>query len=1305
MQKNIFYRVIILFLASVCYVLGAERVANPKIFILHSYHKGFTWTDGIEKGLFREFDEKNYEVYVEYLDSKRSSLEVVSPVVFDHLKAKYANLKPDLLILTDNNALTFLREHKDELFTETPIVFCGINNYSPACIEGLEGRITGTAEKVDPIGTVKYIRTLQPNAKKLYLISGITPTSQQVKIEVEQALGKDDFGFEIINLDSQTTQELCNSLSAISPDDAVLLITYNRDKNGSYYSFQESAYLISSNSQAPVYGMWDFYLGNGIVGGQMVSSLYQGEMAALLGKMVLKDGKMPPIVTESPNKAMFDMAQLRRHNLDYSKLPADSQIIGQVQKEKWPVVLAVSLCGVLFLYAALSFVRVAIVSWKGQVRSLAAIVKSHLLWVTSILLLSLLTAFVIQSWYSYNYDKESLRAQMLDNKKQLITMMVDIAISDVKQLRMGMADEGATEDEIKEHAKRHLSSYSFADGEGYIFVKSYDGVELVNRMQPDLVGKKLLELTDPDGVKVVREIVNAGKLPEGGFIEYKWNKPGVEKIVDKISYVRGIHDWGWAIGTGVYLDDIEEKVYEAGQRMWQKLVVQVITILAFSILAFAGTLIVSAKMTDRIDRELKQITKGISEDRDRYKNLDTTGFMIQEFKEISDNAIKTFRELEYTNKFMADAHERTCALMDSVQAGIILVRCNDRVIIEANQAAARIAGLSIDTLIGSECYDYICSNSRGKCPVIDFGQEVDNSETVVVRLDKSEVPVLKTVRRITLDGEDFLLESFVDITDRKKAEQDLISMNVNLKKQTKIANEMAEKAEVANKAKSEFLANMSHEIRTPMNAIIGFSSHLLEENIDDEYHQYIKLINESGNSLLTLINDILDLSKVEAGKLELNEHEFEPYEVLSSLKNMFGGQAERKALDFDVICENELPQIAYADSDRIQQCLINIVGNAIKFTKDGNVSVRVSSGKSSDHGYLHFEIEDSGIGISQEKLKAIFEPFTQADSSTTRQYGGTGLGLSITSKIISLLGGNIDVVSEEGKGSKFMLTIPVQVPEGTEYGNMHNSFSYNDSQKSSCRYNGKVLVAEDNPANRVLVKAMLEKVGVEPEMVENGSQAVSKANEGNYDLIMLDIHMPVMNGFDAISEIHKNKPYIPVVAITASVMEDEQQKYTEAGFVDFVPKPIAKDQLYFCLDRFLDKEEANLKIDAKSGWQVEPVKDIIDIQQLMNVCEDEETVKAVADAVCHDVDGILKRLENSVLVANYNEVGQVAHQIKGMAASISAAKLGADAAELEVYAKSHDTEMVNLYSKHVQDDYRELVSILSSSDWLKHNNI
>jgi len=268
---------------------------------------------------------------------------------------------------------------------------------------------------------------------------------------------------------------------------------------------------------------------------------------------------------------------------------------------------------------------------------------------------------------------------------------------------------------------------------------------------------------------------------------------------------------------------------------------------------------------------------------------------------------------------------------------------------------------------------------------------------------------------------------------RKQAEDDLINTNRHLEKQTMLANKMAARAEAANKAKSEFLANMSHEIRTPMNSIVGFSDLLSEGELSEEQRDDVTIIRQSTKDLLTLIDDILDFSKIEAGQLVADIIECPLGKILSSLQTMMKPQALKKSLDFQVIADNDLPMHIQSDPFRLRQCLINLVGNAIKFTDQGQVYVKVSQHAHENKQYVHFDIEDTGTGIPQDRQQAIFESFTQADGSTTRKYGGTGLGLTITKQLAELLGGKLTLSSEAGKGSVFSLVIPTNMGSSAKH--------------------------------------------------------------------------------------------------------------------------------------------------------------------------------------------------------------------------------------------------------------------------------
>ncbi len=412
---------------------------------------------------------------------------------------------------------------------------------------------------------------------------------------------------------------------------------------------------------------------------------------------------------------------------------------------------------------------------------------------------------------------------------------------------------------------------------------------------------------------------------------------------------------------------------------------------------------------------------------------------------------------------------------------------------------------------------------------------------------------------------------------------ELKNVNRQLMMSAERASLMAKQANDANRAKSEFLANMSHEIRTPMNAIIGFSELLAEEDLTDQQHMFVKTVLNSGRGLLELINDILDFSKIEAGKLktEIVEVELEPF--LSELDSFMRPLTLEKKLKFEILRCCPLPVMIHTDPVRVRQCLINLVGNAIKFTDKGHVFVNIDVERIDETDYLRFDVEDTGVGIPPEKQALIFEAFTQADGSTTRKFGGTGLGLTITRQLAGLLGGSLRLKSEMGKGSVFTLRIPA----GVEVSNTPTTESYNaltcisdDTESTARQTNGKrmsgrILVAEDSAANQALIRALLNRMGFSVVIAENGRETLEWLEKENFDLVFMDMQMPVMNGYDATRHIRQKGLTLPVVALTAHAMKGDDQKCFDAGCDDYLSKPIHRDKLRTLLEKYFTASQTD----------------------------------------------------------------------------------------------------------------------------------
>ena len=512
----------------------------------------------------------------------------------------------------------------------------------------------------------------------------------------------------------------------------------------------------------------------------------------------------------------------------------------------------------------------------------------------------------------------------------------------------------------------------------------------------------------------------------------------------------------------------------------------------------------------------------------------------------------------------------------------IFVGSSDRRILDMNKSACEMFGWAKGELVGKSV-ELIHLNEKTfhafQIFVKDmFGKGVVDVEYPFKRKDGTQLWCSISGSLLDLENHDAgMIWILKDITERRNAVNQLNAANIaaertndKLRDATAQAQHLAELAETANKAKSEFLATMSHEIRTPLNGIVGLTELMKQSNLDDEQQRWLNMIMSNSGILLSIVSDILDMSKIDAGRLELEKVDFDLPDAVESVLQIQKMGAMNKPVSVTWTIADVVSHTVCGDPVRLKQVISNLVANAVKFTDEGSVTLKVEHDKSDISGNtLRFEVVDTGIGISQENLPKLFQPFAQADSSTTRNFGGTGLGLAICKRIAELMGGRIGVESLHGKGSTFWFTATLPPVSNAAQVDRRDSFV-----RPGIIRGARILIVEDNETNRIIAREMLRRFGCEVDMAEDGAAAIEYLRNNDRDLVIMDCQMPVMDGFESTRRIRSGEAgsraaVLPIIAMTANALTGDREKCLASGMNDYLAKPVSSESLLKVLGRRL----------------------------------------------------------------------------------------------------------------------------------------
>lgn len=1125
------------------------QASEHRVLLISSYSPSFpTFYDQIN-GIKSVLDPQKISLDVEFMDSKRFFSASAQQNFYANLKAKLKELPAyNVIIAADDNALKFVLKNRKELFPTTPTVFCGINDKNIATTLSDSKFITGVLESPSITETAKLIKKLRPQTQIIFAISDSTPTGILDLEKLKSSLTNfPDLYLKVLSLSKLSWEELTKELKTLPKKESVLLLSAYRDKNLNSKTFDEGLKLITAGTALPVFHLWEHGLGEGIIGGKLVSQYEQGRIAGEMALKIINGTKVRDLKilqAQAANRYMFDYNELKKHNISLKILPENSIIINHypdlIDHYKTHIFFITLVLLILF------FIVAALITYAVKLRRAKAIANSSEARLQAIfnnaaagILLTTEEGLIISANNKFcaalGYSETELKDHYLD--EFIIYHKENENNKRITELILNEKDTVF----ISRLFLKHDGSQIWGDISLDLFTEPTLGNKFIVGIFLDtteLHRSNVRLLESEKNLNVTLSRLNS-HITNSPLALVEWDSSG--KIINWSKAAENIFGWSSAETIGKHFND------------W----------------AF-----VHPEDIELVEKEIRGLIDGtINFKTIRNRNYTKGGEIVHcnwynsTFKNENGTTVSILSQIENVTASheaataLAESEDRLRAMFEHMGSGVAVYEPiddgNDFIFKDFNPMAEEITCITREQVIGNKISELFPSMKKfGFLDVLRRVSETGKYEHLPPFHYHDAIRSGWRENRIYRLPSGEVVTIFNDVTKSMETRQELIQAK--------------EAAEAASKAKSDFLANMSHEIRTPLNGITGMLQLMLLTQLDNEQHEYIQTAMESSRRLALLLGDILDISRIEADRLEIIKKEFNSHDLIESLRNLFTPPARQAGLTISFEVDPKIPEILIGDQNRLHQILNNLLGNAIKFTPKGSIKIEVSvlNTVRPDSCTLLFSITDTGIGIPEDKLETVFSPFQQVDESLTRSYEGAGLGLSIVKKLISLMDGKLSVSSELNSGTEIYFSMPFQLPP-TQPDSGRNKEGLSEYNVDYL----KILLVEDEEVNMKAMRIMLEKNNCMVLSAQNGFEALNILQKEKTDVVLMDIQMPKMNGMETTQAIRKGDAgeeikNIPIIALTAYAMKGDREKFLKAGFNEYISKPVNFNLLKSILSRY-----------------------------------------------------------------------------------------------------------------------------------------